>query len=334
MEQAQQFFSEYINSNDFEWIALPQSGSPRKNFVAKTQNETFVVTENHHLRENESFFYFSNVFTKLNLNTPKILKISDDKTIYIQEFLGDKTLSQTIENEGLSQNVIHLIKKTLLCLFHLQQATQSQIDYSKTFEYEVYDELPILHDLNYFKFLFVDVLELSYHKTSLLKEFKKLSSLIEHLEPKCLMIRDFQARNIMVNDEDVFFIDYQSAMKGPAMYDVVSFLYQAKANFPEAFRQEMLQFYIHLFENETDRINLEQSILPIRLIRNIQVLGVYGLRGLVQNKPHFKNSILTGISNLSETSEQWKEMEYFPELNQLIKLLNQTKTLNKIKEMI
>ena len=73
------------------------------------------------------------------------------------------------------------------------------------------------------------------------------------------MIRDFQARNILVNDQDeVFFIDYQAAMKGPALYDVVSFLFQAKANFSENFKKEMLEYYFSFHPSE-QRNELEKS---------------------------------------------------------------------------
>ena len=189
--------------------------------------------------------------------------------------------------------------------------------------------------MNYFKFLFVDVVEMHYHKSTLLSEFKALSDKIENLSPKFLMIRDFQARNIMVNDKDeVFFIDYQAAMEGPAMYDVISFLYQAKANFPDEFRNEMLEYYFSLFENEEDRLELRKSVMPIRLIRNIQVLGVYGLRGLIQRKEHFIKSIFPGIENLYNTSLSWDEMGEFPELKKLIENLHTEETLNKIKVLI
>jgi hypothetical protein len=67
-----------------------------------------------------------------------------------------------------------LVKQTLEKLFQLQKTTQNKIDFSKTFEYEKYDELPIIHDLYYFKNFLIDVLELQYHKSSLLKELKKL----------------------------------------------------------------------------------------------------------------------------------------------------------------
>lgn len=123
------------------------------------------------------------------------------------------------------------------------------VDFSNSFEYESYDDLPIMHDLYYFKNFLVDVLEIEYHKSTLLKEFRKISGIIQQLEPKVLMIRDFQSRNILVNEnDDVFFIDYQSAMEGPAAYDVISFLYQAKANFPTHFKEEMLEYYLSFWE--------------------------------------------------------------------------------------
>ena len=335
MEEARHFFDKFTGNNTSDFFALPQSGSSRKNFIGKTNDESFVITSNENLLENESFFYFTKVFSELNLNTPKIFSISEDRRIYAQEYLGSKTFSEIITEEGLSERVKSLVKQTLEKLYRLQTSTLGKIDYSKTFEYTKYDDIPILHDLNYFKFLFVDVVEMHYHKSTLLSEFKALSDKIENLSPKFLMIRDFQARNIMVNDNDeVFFIDYQAAMEGPAMYDVISFLYQAKANFPDEFRNEMLEYYFSLFENEEDRIELRKSVMPIRLIRNIQVLGVYGLRGLIQRKEHFIKSIFPGIENLYNTSLSWDEMGEFPELKKLIENLHTEETLNKIKVLI
>lgn len=335
MEEARHFFDKFTGNNTSDFFALPQSGSSRKNFIGKTNDESFVITSNENLLENESFFYFTKVFSELNLNSPKIFSISEDRRIYAQEYLGSKTFSEIITEEGLSERVKSLVKQTLEKLYRLQTSTLGKIDYSKTFEYTKYDDIPILHDLNYFKFLFVDVVEMHYHKSTLLNEFKALSDKIENLSPKFLMIRDFQARNIMVNDNDeVFFIDYQAAMEGPAMYDVISFLYQAKANFPDEFRNEMLEYYFSLFENEEDRLELRKSVMPIRLIRNIQVLGVYGLRGLIQRKEHFIKSIFPGIENLYNTSLSWDEMGEFPELKKLIENLHTEETLNKIKVLI
>lgn len=334
-EQAKYFFQEHFGQPADDFTNLAQSGSARVNFKASNQIGDYIITFNENLRENEAFLYFSDVFQNLKLNTPQIFAVSDDRKLYIQEFLGTKTLSEIITEEGLSERVKALVKQTFEKLFILQTKTEDRIDYSKTFEYKSYDELPVMHDLYYFKNFIADVLDLEYHKSTLLKEFKEIVKLIENLEPKGLMIRDFQARNIMVNDEDkVSFIDYQSAMKGPLMYDVISFLFQAKANFSESFKNEMLNFYINQFDNEETKDQLKNSVEPIQLMRFLQVLGAYGLRGLVQRKSHFISSLEKGIQNITEFSESWEEMKNYPELLNVIKQLNSEKTKIKIEGIL
>ena len=310
-QNAKYFFENYTHEAAQDFFTLAQSGSARNNFVGKSSTQKYIITKNENLAENETFYYFSTVFSELELNTPQSFKISLDRTIYVQEFLGAQTLSEIIAKDGLSTRTKSLIKETLQKLYSLQTKTADAIDYSKTFEYETYDELPILNDLFYFKSFIADDLEIPYHKSALLLEFKKLVSLLENLEPKGMMIRDFQARNIMVDENDqVYFIDYQSAMKGPLMYDVVSFLFQAKANFPEDFNEEMLDYYFS-FWNDAEKVSLKNSLQPIQLIRFLQVLGAYGFRGLIQQKEHFILSINQGIKNLSEFAKSWNEMKNF-----------------------
>lgn len=334
-ENAQRFFENYIGKKSSEFVTLAQSGSARVNFWAKADNKKYIVTYNENIQENESFFYYSKIFSQLKLNTPTIFTISEDKKIYVQEFLGENTLSEIISKEGLSERVQSMVKQTLEKLFHLQTQTQGKIDFINTFEYESYDELPVIHDLYYFKNFIADLLELEYHKSTLLKEFKKIASLIENIEPQGIMIRDFQARNIIVNDNDnVSFIDYQAAMKGPLMYDVISFLFQAKANFPENFKDEMLEFYIQQFKNSQAEDQLKKSVKPIQMMRFLQVLGAYGFRGLIQKIPHFITSIEQGIKNVVQFAETWENMNDYPELKKVIFQLALPKTELKIKQIL
>ena len=334
-ENAKRFFERSTGTETSECITLAQSGSARVNFLAAANGKKYIITYNENLQENESFLYYSGIFSDLHLNTPGIISISDDRKMYIQEFLGANTLSEIIEKEGLSDHVKSLVKQTLEKLYHLQASTENKIDFSKTFEYESYDELPVTHDLYYFKNFIADVLELEYHKSALLKEFKEIVSLIEKLEPKGIMIRDFQARNIMVNEQnEVSFIDYQSAMKGPLIYDVVSFLFQAKANFPEGFKNEMLEFYIKQFDQEEIQNQLRNSVNPVKMMRFLQVLGAYGFRGLVQKKQHFLSSIEKGIENITEFTRTWENMKDYPELTGIIQQLNLEKTKLKIEVIL
>ena len=334
LSTAKTFFEEFIGSPAADFQVLQQSGSSRINFIGKSNNQDFIITYNENIRENEAFLYLSEEFSALKLNTPKILAVNEEKTLYVQEFLGKNTLSEIISAEGYSERVKSLVKQTLEKLFILQQKTKGKIDFCRTFEYEAYDNLPITHDLYYFKNFMVDVLELPYHKSSLLKEFQNLTTKIENLSPKTIMLRDFQSRNILVNEEnDVFFIDYQSAMLGPAVYDVVSFLFQAKANFPAEWKTEMLNFYFSLWDSETQPA-LKEALPYCQLIRFLQVLGAYGFRGLIQRKTHFLSSIGQGIKNLTDFSTNWQENAAFPELYSVIEKLNEPDTQKKINALI
>lgn len=334
VENAKRFFENITGKKSSEFITLAQSGSSRVNFFAKADRK-FIITYNENITENESFLYYSKIFSDLKLNTPAIFAVSEDRKMYIQEYLGENTLSDIITKEGLSENVKNLVRQSLEQLYQLQILTQDKINFKKAFEYESYDELPVIHDLYYFKNFVADVLELEYHKSALLKEFKKIAVLIESLEPKGLMIRDFQSRNIIVNERNVVsFIDYQSAMKGPFMYDVISFLFQAKANFPEDFKNEMLNFYIHQFESETTKQDLKRSIKPLQMMRFMQVLGAYGFRGLIQRKSHFIASIEKGIENITTFADSWENMKEYPELKKVIEQLRLPKTSLKIKDIL
>ena len=334
LSTAKTFFEEFTGSPAADFQVLQQSGSSRVNSIGKSHNQEFIITYNENIRENEAFLYLSEEFSALKLNTPKILAVNEEKTLYVQEFLGKNTLSEIISAEGHSERVKSLVKQTLEKLFILQQKTEGKIDFHRTFEYEAYDNLPITHDLYYFKNFMVDVLELPYHKSSLLKEFQNLTTKIENLSLKTIMLRDFQSRNILVNEEnDVFFIDYQSAMLGLAVYDVVSFLFQAKANFPAEWKTEMLDFYFNLWDSETQPA-LKEALPYCQLIRFLQVLGAYGFRGLIQRKAHFLSSIGQGIKNLTDFSKNWQENTAFPELYSVIEKLNEPDTQKKINALI
>src|SRR6218665_394252 len=99
MQEHQDFFGEFLGKKPDSFIALPQSGSSRINYIGSCEDQKYVITYNENIRENEAFFYFSDLFQSLDLNTPKIFTINSGRNLYIQEFLGNKTLSEIISEE-------------------------------------------------------------------------------------------------------------------------------------------------------------------------------------------------------------------------------------------
>ena len=65
-EEIQSFFESSLNAPITEWVNLPQSGSARKNFIATSHHQKYVVTYNENTKENNVFLYFSNLFDHQN----------------------------------------------------------------------------------------------------------------------------------------------------------------------------------------------------------------------------------------------------------------------------
>lgn len=284
---------------------LPQAGSDRRYFRIHTDDQPIIATHGTNIPENEAFIYFSEHFRKNQLPVPGILKVSEDRSIYLQEDLGDISLLNRLESEGFTDNIYSLFKLSLKELAILQVKGHDNLDYTKCLTNQEFGKKAILADLLYFKYYFLDALRKPYDKQKLIDDFEALSNYLTHTEYKFFMFRDFQSRNIMVKpDNSVGFIDYQGGMLGAPHYDVASMLWQARANLPDSWKQNLLVDYMNSFEeligHSLDREVFKSQYNGYVLIRLLQVMGAYGFRGLFERKAQFLTSIPQALENLKD----------------------------------
>ena len=283
---------------------LPQSGSDRRYFrLHDEKGGTIIATYGLNIPENEAFIYFSEHFTNKGLNVPQIFDVGDEKTIYLQEDLGDVSLLHILEEKGFIDEVYSLFKESLHQLARLQVLGDEGMDYEKCLTNKEFGKQAIMADLLYFKYYFLDALRKPYDKQKLIDDFEALSTYLTHTEYKYFMFRDFQSRNIMVReDKTVHFIDFQGGMKGAPQYDVASMIWQARANLPDDWKSSLLEDYMNSFEsiiqNSIDREVFRSQYNGYVLIRLLQVLGAYGFRGLFERKAQFLTSIPLALTNL------------------------------------
>ena len=303
IDEIQKVFEQFSKSPLTRIDRLPQAGSERHYFRLHTPEKTFIATYGANIKENEAFIYFSNQFQLKQLSTPQILHCSADNKIYLQQDFGDLSLLNQLEENGFSDPIYLLYKKSLQQLAQLQVKADEVIDYSKCLTNTEFGKQAIQADLLYFKYYFLDALRRPYDKQKLLNDFDVLSDFLSQTEYKYFMFRDFQSRNIMVTpDSEVHFIDYQGGMKGAPQYDVASLLWQAKANLSDEWKQLLLEDYIDALEKldnrPVDRDLFRTQYNGYVLIRLLQVLGAYGFRGLFERKAHFLTSIPLALQNL------------------------------------
>jgi len=283
---------------------LQQSGSERRYFRIHGKEGSVIGTYGANIKENETFIYFSKQFKEKKLAVPEIFTVSDDKQFYLQQDFGDISLLHHLEKDNFSDSVYNLFKKSLEALAELQVKGDAGLDYNKCLTNQVFGKEAIMADLLYFKYYFLDALRKPYDKQKLIADFEALSTYLTHTEYKYFMFRDFQSRNILVKDSSVHFIDYQGGMKGAPQYDVASMLWQARANLPEEWKENLLTDYMNCFEKiigeSIDRNIFRSQYNGYVLIRLLQVLGAYGFRGLFERKAQFLTSIPLALNNLKE----------------------------------
>lgn len=344
---------ENLGEKVIEITAMPSSGSSRRYFRVKTDRRYLIGAHNNNIEENDAFFSFSRHFHECGLPVPEVLAVSSSKDVYVQTDLGDVTLFHHVEDclkNGNFDNVtIELYKKSLDKLVDFQIIGHKGLDYSQAFPTPAFDEMSIMDDLNYFKYCFLkEHEEISFNETRLDIDFQRLAKYILEAPSDFFMYRDFQSRNIMIVDNEPYFIDYQGGRKGPLQYDVVSLLYQVKARIPEELRRELIDYYkIKLqeisplryasvemtgtkYHSERPKGSEESPALILIesfdkyfpafvLLRLLQVLGAYGFRGLIQKKLHFMQSIPYAIREIMKACDNWPLPFELPELQSVIK---------------
>ena len=130
----------------------------------------------------------------------------------------------------------------------------------------------------------------------------------------------------MVKDGEPYLIDFQGGRKGPLYYDVASFLWQAKANYPDSLRQELIDEYLEALRpyKQIEKEVFLSRLRHVVLFRTLQVLGAYGFRGYFEKKTHFIESIPFAIENLRQLLQ-----EGFPEYPYLCEVLQRMTELKQ-----
>ena len=283
---------------------LPRSGSERRYFRIHEQGgSTIIATYGANIKENETFFYFSENFFTKQIPVANILAISDDRMFYLQEDFGDISLIDRLESEGYTNEIYKLFQQSLQTLAMLHVKGDKGLDYHRCLTNTEFGRQAIMADLLYFKYYFLDALRKPYDKQKLIDDFEALSNYLTHTEYKYFMFRDFQSRNIMVKkDDSIHFIDYQGGMKGAPQYDVASMLWQARANLSDEWKEKLLNDYItaleKIIDSKINKTTFKSQYNGYVMIRLLQVLGAYGFRGLFERKAHFLTSIPLALTNL------------------------------------
>jgi aminoglycoside/choline kinase family phosphotransferase len=334
MNELDLLFKQYTHEKLLSKEELSASGSNRRYFRLEGKTTSIIGVEGTSIEENRAFIAMAKHFYAQGLPVPQFLAQTEDGRFYIQEDLGNTLLFDYIA-EGRKTGVFYetekeMLRKTMRKLTAVQVLGAQNFDFSVCYPQPEFNERSILWDLNYFKYCFLKSTGLDFQENRLEDDFTKLSDILLRSQTNTFMYRDFQSRNVMIKDGEPYFIDFQGGRRGPLYYDVASFLWQAKAQYNNELREELLQTYLDALQElmPVDEADFREQLKHFVLFRTLQVLGAYGFRGYFEKKPHFLQSIPFALENLrSILRNRFSEYPY------LLDILKQMTELKQFREV-
>lgn len=316
---------------------LKAAGSGRKYYRLSGEAGTFIGTIGESVTENEAFFAIAASMKKNQILCPKVFMISGDKMCYLQSDLGNISLldaiSDGVKKGNFSAKSISLLINTIEQLPKIQFLVNKNLDYSVCYPDAEFTKEALMADLEKFRGCFLNHHEdVTYDRAAITKDFEKVCDDFIRTKGKYwgFMYRDFQTRNIMMRGINPAFIDFQGGRLGPCLYDVASFVYQARANFPDKLKSKLINAYIKKLNEyvEVNESEVREQLNFFVFLRMIQVLGAYGLRGYIEGKKMFLDSIPKALENVRPFAIKY--INKYPELGRVLKNMTKSKYDNSI----
>ncbi len=131
-------------------------------------------------------------------------------------------------------------------------------------------------------------------------EFEMLARTIMAKETRGFVHRDFQSRNIMVQDDRIYFIDFQGGRIGPIQYDLASLLIDPYTALSAGLQAELLAYAVQklqgLIRFDTDDFRTGYDLCAVS--RNLQILGAFAHLSRNKGKTRFEAYIPQAVRNL------------------------------------
>ncbi|MCE9626043.1 MAG: phosphotransferase, partial [Deltaproteobacteria bacterium] len=239
------------------------------------------------------FLHMARWLEMVGLPAPKIIDYDLASGLFLLQDLGDKTLEKLLPNCNESMREF-FYKQAIDLLLEFQKAGLEKPD-PECMAFQRSFDLPLL--LWEFEHFLEYGIEDRFSKKLPQKERKWMMEaghrLVEGIVkiPYGLTHRDFQSRNLMLNQYRFHLIDFQDALMGPPQYDLVALLRDSYVTLPDETVDALLDYYLEgrkkLGLSELDRETFKKQFHQITLQRKLKDTGRFQYIKTVKGNPNF-----------------------------------------------
>lgn len=309
---------------------LKGDGSDRKWYRIQAKGKSFILAE-HGIKKDTGTRAEIDAFIDINLHlrnkkipVPEICQYDRFSGLALMEDLGDVHLESLVNKEKNREQIILIYKNIIDILCPMAVNGLKDFHVSWTFQTETYDKKLILeNECGYFTKEFLqNFMGLPLGYEDLEKEFNLLADNTLECGLPGFMHRDMQSRNIMIKNNQFYFIDFQGARLGPVQYDLASLLVDPYVNLPESIQTILVSYYLKILSSyiEIDTDRFLKGLYFCYLTRNLQILGAFSFLSLKKDKGQFKEYIPAALKSLKLNLSK-SGGNIFPKLKQTLEKL-------------
>ena len=295
------------HANQIKSEPLAGDGSDRRWYRLKTPQSSLVMVD-HGIHDNEncgevdSFVSIGHHLHSKGCPVPQIFLYDKFAGLVYMQDVGDTHLQEEVKRTPEAASLSALYKPIVQKLISMSIKGLNGFKSSWTYQTPTYDrELILERECRYFIEAFL-INYLKRHDTyaELETEFSLLAQQALNFSITGFMHRDFQSRNIMIDNGEVYFIDFQGGRQGPLQYDLASLLIDPYTQLPEAVQSDLLDFAIQIMakQNPGCEENFRTGYHYCCLTRNLQILGAFGYLSRIKGKKQFEAYIPAAVKSL------------------------------------
>ncbi|MBR1774393.1 MAG: phosphotransferase [Bacteroidales bacterium] len=332
MKETEELFKKTFNEPIVKIEKVSATGSNRYYERIISKNHSCIAAYNNDLKENKAFISYAKQLKANNINVPEIYAEDLENNVYLQQDLGDETLFTFLKSHTLQETMPYYIK-VMQNLVRIQRI--ENFDFSYAYPAKAFDKQSMLWDCNYFKYYFLKFFDIQFDERLLEKDFNTFTDYLLSCPQEYFLYRDFIPRNIMLFNNEPYFIDFQGGRKGSCYYDAASFLFDAKTDLDNTTREELLNVFLceSLGSDSTQNSEQKNYFYAYVYMRLIQTMGAYGFRGVYENKKSFIKSIPFALKNLKYLSENVDLEAKIPHLeNCFQQIINSQKIIDTVNK--
>lgn len=326
----------FLNDLDINFTRLeklPGDASKRKYFRVTGLKDNMILmdaTQENDTRSKtglsqgiDDFIIIGEYLDSINVRVPKLIARNKTDALLLEEDLGERCYLTAVNRESYKK----LYKPAIETLIHISNikhpkniSINANAHYMRDFDLDIYlNEAEIFIDY-YWPFVNGKICS-EDQKQEFIHIMKKAYS--DLTNDKTLMLRDFHSPNLLFLENEKGYkkcaiIDFQDALLGHPLYDLVSLTNDARLTINEDHEKYLIELYKADFrfnDYQFDKLSFMEQYHILGVQRSIKILGIFARLAILENNH-------TYLSHMPRIINYIKRIMYSSNLKELTNWLN------------